>query len=693
MEQQKLLGLRDVLSTLPGITFGAGEGGGGFGDSINLRGFSANNDIMVDGVRDSAQYTRSDPFNLEAVEVVNGANSVYGGAGGVGGSINLTTKRPAARSEATLGAAIGTDNYQRVTADVNRMIGDSAAFRVNAMAHRNDIPGRDVEQNERWGIAPSLTLGLNGPTRLTFLFAHQEDNNTPQYGIPYALNVMNNGPLPGADPSDYFGYRNIDTQESTVDAFTTIIEHNFSEDLSVRNLTRWQKVSQYLVVDPPQGSYCLANNVNPFLSAANVPQACTVAPGAYLPSGPRGNVRDTVNDILLNQTDVTAHFETGALKHTLVGGVSFTNETYELDGASVLRTPQGQTFTLPTTSITNPNSLYTGQKNFTPLSTTDSEVKNRAVYTFDRIEIGKFWELNGGVRFERNEGRAVTSATTYAASGVATTVVSPPAQNEDDLFSYRAGVVFKPTETSSVYFAYGNSVTPSQSTVNGGCTLTSATGAANCNLDPEEARSYELGGKWNTFNGGMLLTAAIFRNERTNFRVASGDPTVPQQQLDGSSKVDGIALGASGLITENWAVYANYTYLDSEIEQNISTIAINGGALDFQKGDPLPNTPKHSASLWTTYVLPHKFTVGYGATYQGEYSFNRVVGQALYFAEDYWVHRAMVSYELTPNAVLQLNVNNLFDEEYYARIRNNATSGWATPGEARSAVLSLNYRF
>jgi catecholate siderophore receptor len=229
--------------------------------------------------------------------------------------------------------------------------------------------------------------------------------------------------------------------------------------------------------------------------------------------------------------------------------------------------------------------------------------------------------------------------------------------------------------------------------VNGGCTLTSTTGTANCNLDPEEARSYELGGKWNTLNGGLLLTAAIFRNERTNFRVASGDPTVPQQQLDGSSKVDGIALGASGLITENWAVYANYTYLDSEIEQNISTIAINGGALDFQKGDPLPNTPKHSASLWTTYVLPHKFTVGYGATYQGEYSFNRVVGQALYFAEDYWVHRAMVSYELTPNAVLQLNVNNLFDEEYYARIRNNATSGWATPGEARSAVLSLNYRF
>ena len=57
MDQQNLLGLRDVLSTLPGITFGAGEGGGGYGDSINLRGFNANSDITTDGVRDSAQYS------------------------------------------------------------------------------------------------------------------------------------------------------------------------------------------------------------------------------------------------------------------------------------------------------------------------------------------------------------------------------------------------------------------------------------------------------------------------------------------------------------------------------------------------------------------------------------------------------------------------------------------------------------
>jgi catecholate siderophore receptor len=86
--------------------------------------------------------------------------------------------------------------------------------------------------------------------------------------------------------------------------------------------------------------------------------------------------------------------------------------------------------------------------------------------------------------------------------------------------------------------------------------------------------------------------------------------------------------------------------------------------------------------------------IGYGATYTGAYTFNRASATAaLFYTPDYWVHRAMISYGISRSAVLQLNINNLFDEHYYTRIRNNATSGWATPGEARNAVLSLNYRF
>src|SRR6478672_7902301 len=205
LRRQNLLTLRDALATVPGITFGAGEGGGGYGDSINLRGYSANNDVTVDGVRDSAQYSRTDPFNLQQIEIYNGANSVFNGSGSVGGTINLVSKVPQASNLAIVSAAGGTDDYWRATADINRRVSDLIAVRLNLMWHRNDVPGRDVEDFRRWGIAPAITIGIGGPTSLTLAYVRQHDNNVPVYGIPYFLNQLNDGPLPDGDDSAYYG--------------------------------------------------------------------------------------------------------------------------------------------------------------------------------------------------------------------------------------------------------------------------------------------------------------------------------------------------------------------------------------------------------------------------------------------------------------------------------------------------------
>ncbi|RYD64772.1 MAG: TonB-dependent siderophore receptor, partial [Sphingomonadales bacterium] len=294
IEQQNLLTLRDVLSTVPGITFGAAEGGTPPSDQINLRGYAAGSDLTTDGVRDSAAYSRSDPFNLQQIEIVNGASSVTNGSGSVGGTINTVTKRPMPDTVINVGAGVGTDNYYRGTVDANVRASDLIAFRLNAMIHRNDIPGRDVENYRRWGVAPSVTLGIGGPTQLTLQYLHQEDDNIPQYGVPYYQNAVNNGPLPGVDRSDYFGYRNLDTQESVVDQATLTFEHQLGERVSIRNLTRWQTVTQFTIVGPPQGTYCLAGNVLPTGAAC----PATVPAGYYLIGGPRGNYRDSKNELM-----------------------------------------------------------------------------------------------------------------------------------------------------------------------------------------------------------------------------------------------------------------------------------------------------------------------------------------------------------------------------------------------------------
>src|SRR6478736_4622565 len=327
--EQNLLSLRDILSTVPGITFGAGEGGGGYGDSINLRGFAGSNDVTTDGFRDSAQYTRSDPFNLQQVEVTSGSNSVYSGAGSVGGTINMVSKTAALgdRSLVTLGG--GTHSYGRITGDFNREIGATAALRLNVMGHRNDVPDREVERNRRWGIAPSISYGLGTATSLSLAYLHQRDDNTPQYGVP----AWEGHILAGADRSSYFGYDNVDEQINDTDSATFVLDHAFNETLSVRNQTRWQRITQFSVVDQPQGTFCLEDGTSP----ANA--GITACPAGYLPDqfqpNRSGTTRDTRNQLMATQTDLTANFRTGGTEHTLVAGFAINSESYFLkNGAS-----------------------------------------------------------------------------------------------------------------------------------------------------------------------------------------------------------------------------------------------------------------------------------------------------------------------------------------------------------------------
>ncbi|MES2491079.1 MAG: TonB-dependent siderophore receptor [Pseudomonadota bacterium] len=703
IEDQNVLTLRDILGNVPGITFGAGEGGGGYGDSINIRGYAGSNDVTVDGIRDSGQYTRSDPFNLESVEVTKGANSTNSGAGAVGGTINLVSKTPQQEQFARVSAGLGTDNYYRATADLNQPITKGVVARLNVMKHENDVPGRDVEEFKRWGVAPSIAFGLGGDTQLSLSVFHQEDDNTPQYGTLF----RNNRPVPGVNSERYYGYRNIDEQESKNTAVTAVFDHKFNDSIGLRNLSRWGKVTQLLVVDPPQGNVCLPGGVALGHTAA-CPAAVTPGGGTYQPSGPRGNVRDTENTILTNQTDVTWKFATAGLSHTLVTGLQLTHETFHLLGGNKLRAADGTPVTFPVMDLYNPNNLYSGPINFTRTGQSDGEQNNLAVYAFDTLELTKQWSVNAGLRFERNEGSSWTDTIkTYTAptGPVPTpdntnlgsvTAEGAEVENNDNLLSFRGGVVFKPVEAASIYASYGNSKTPSKASVNGSCTLVSGTtgtniGNANCNVDPEKAVSYELGAKWELFEKQLLLTAAVFRVERTNFRVNSGDISIPDQQLDGESRVKGFELSSSGQITRKWTVFGSYAFLDSEIKQSISDIAIGNGTIDLQKGQVLPNTPKHSASLWTTYKLPLRLEVGYGLQYQGKVLPNSSVAAPNNFeVSPFVVHKASLGWQANRNLNMRLNLNNLTDKLYYTRIRG---SGWATPGDGRQTVLTVNYEF
>jgi catecholate siderophore receptor len=714
IRKQNLQTLRDALQTIPGITFGAGEGGGGYGDAINLRGYSASNDITVDGVRDSAQYSRTDPFNLQQIEVYNGANSVFNGSGSVGGTINLVSKVPTPETLTIVQGALGTDEYRRAAVDGNVRVGEQVAVRLNAAYHHNDVPGRDVEKFERWGVAPAVTIGIDGPTSLTLAYVHQEDENTPVYGVPYFQNAIVDGFIPGAGRSDYFGIENLDRQDQTVDRFTATFRHEVSEAVSVRNLTRWQRVAQYSVTSTPQGTFCLASTgLQPVTTTATstVGAACPAGlpRGFYLPSGPRGLVRDQENQLLHNQTDIRVLTgEKGGVRNTLNVGVSGSIEDYRITTASLLRNADGSAVApLPLIEIARPDTNYRGPLNFTITAQSRAETRNLAVYAFDTLELGRHFELNGGVRWEyqRASFRNLPLAVVPPGTTALTPLQQRPQENRERLFSYRVGGVFHPVKDVSVYAAYGVAKTPSSSTVRLGCGVpTTAAAADPCATAPETARNYEVGVKAGLFGRRLEATAAAFRNERTNYRVPSNDPALPAgfQVLDGRSRVDGIALGLSGTITPAWTVFANYTYLDGGVRQSISDRDLAAGVPDPQAGSLLVQTPEHSGSLFTTYKLPFGLELGYGLTYQGPVALNApVANQPVQFrADDYLIHRAYLAYSFGAGLTAQLNVQNFTDERYVTGVRSNVnatsgvvTGGWATPGDRRQAVLSLFYSF
>ena len=407
---------------------------------------------------------------------------------------------------------------------------------------------------------------------------------------------------------------------------------------------------------------------------------------------------------------------TGSVQHNVVLGFSFSSEDYHLRTGPILRNADGTFpgglstgYVFPTMDISDPDNFWNGPVNFIVTGVSDGSLDSQAVYLFDTVTFTPQWEFSFGLRYENSEGKFTAAALPAAGlpgnlppwpNGAPALVQGPVFRSDEELFSYRAGIVYKPVEEISIYASYGNTETPSQASVNGGCT------AATCAVDPEEGQIYELGVKWSAMEGRLLLSAAIFQNERTNYKVPAVDPTLPPDQvLDGEARVRGLTLSATGNVTEALTVFANYTYLDSEVIQGVSDYCLTQpltNALCYATTTPLPGnpllaTPEHSGSFWFTYAFDNGITVGYGATYQGKFYPQNTVTNAggqpvdrLLPVDDYWVHSAMISYEATEDLLLQLNVKNLFDEDYFIRVRNN---GWAVPGDALQATLSASYAF
>ena len=713
--------LQDALRTVPGISFMAGEGGTAIGDRPTIRGLSSGNSIFIDGIRDIGTQTR-DVFALESVEVSKGADSAFGGRGSGGGSINLVTKQAKAGDDAAASIMLGSSDTVRGTLDKNWQINDTSAARLNVMGNKGTVPGRDDAVDfDKWGVSGALAFGMGTPTRINADYYHLTDNGMPDYSIPYDL--ADGRPVTetmGVDRENFYGLVNRDFRKADTDIGTISIAHDLEGGFVLRNVTRYGVSTNSYVVTNPDDSR--GNVASGWVNRST-------------------KTRWSETESFANTTAISGKFETGVLKHSFSGGLEVSREKRDQDGYTVFdpaaagATPTaigatrncstntaqqddsgtpGNAGTGNCTSLFNPNPNYAWagsvkRTNATTHFTTDST----GIYAFDTIEFSPQWLANLGVRWDDYETEAKRAAGTNVA-GTAVSALS--AQSTDTFFNYQAGLIFKPVEIGSVYASYSTESTPV--TVTGGDE--DAVTVANQALKPEESKTAEIGTKWELFHDRLLLTAAVFNTERKNAQIQI-DATTSQQV--GKTRVRGAELSFSGNVTQEWQVFGGYSYLDSELVRGTLYVAPptqptppTGGSasavtevLTTSQGQQLPNTPEHSFSLFTTYRVLPKLSVGGGAYYVskvfGSTQHSRTttttttaagvttttpVDNVPKYVPDYWRFDATASYDFTKNVNVQVNVQNLTDETYYTKA---FTTHYAQLGPGRQYLVSLNMAF
>lgn len=634
IKDQGATSLREALRNVSGISFNAGEGGFS-GDNINLRGFTARNDLFLDGVRDNGQYTR-DVFNIEQVDVLKGPSSMLFGRGTTGGAINQVSKRPHRGTAYTAGIAAGTDELLRTTVDLNQPLSDTAAFRLNGMWHNTGATAEVVEF-DRYGIAPSLTLGLGTDTQVNFSYFRQKEDNVPFYGVPYRF-----GKPVDVDESNFYGLARHDYERTTVDIASVTVDHRFSDALHFSNRTQYAHYQRDLSPTAPR----IAGN----------PPAGT--PYELIGVNRGKPTREGVDTVLSNMTDVTFRFDTDGLRHTLVTGMEVARETSDARRYTVTGAPP--------TNLADPDP-YSPAPNLRmsrAASETDASANSFNLYAIDEIALNTQWKVVAGLRWDRfaAESRADTFNTT---TGALTSRADK--QRTDKMTSGRLGLIYQPDAAQSYYVAYGTSFNPTAETL----TISNA----NDGLEPEKNVNYEIGARFDLLDGALSLRGALFRTDKTNARTLDPD-RLNVNVLDGRWVSDGIELEVAGRLDAQWQVFAGAAWMDPEITESNNPLEV---------GKVPTNAPRHTYSLWTTYDIDAHWQVGGGVQGAGKrYGNNtntvQVPGYARWDAE--------VAYR-EKDYDLRLNVFNLTDRHYYEGVY----AGHAVPGNGRSAMLSVDYRF
>ena len=662
IEDRAANGIGEAIAYVPGVQSAQGENNR---ETLVLRGNSTTGDFFVDGIRDDVQ-TYRDLYNIERLEVFKGPNAMIFGRGGIGGVVNRVTKQAGFMSMRQVRVEGGSFDHFRISGDVNQVVSDAAAVRLTGV-YQDSGSFRTDADFKRWGVNPTATFKLSPSTTIFLGYEHFWDERVAERGVPSqpringitATQVI--GPLKTGRSTVFGDPANSPTWTDT-DAVTAAVEHVFNDKVSIRSRIRYADYDKFY-----QNIFPGAVNATASTNPAGLP-AGVYAPGTIVQISAYNNAQKRKN--LFNQTDLNVALDTGAIKHTILAGFELgrqTTDNVRLEGffptaaaptgVSAIFAPVNQP-NIRTTTIWR--AINTSGNNY-------SVAKVAAGYIQDQIEITPQIQVIVGIRYDHFNVRLTDRRSDAFRAGA-------PSQFDvtDNLWSPRAGLIYKPVENASIYVAYSRTYQPRAGDQLASLSLTTAA------FDPEKFDSYEIGAKWD-IRPDLNVSIAAYNLKRTNVIVPI-DPNnaAAGTELGGAQRTKGIELAAVGKLTENLSIMGAYAYQDGKFTRAISATVLAGAQL--------ANLPKHTASLWARYDIG-PFGAGLGVIHQSK---RFAATDNLVALDGFTRADAALFYKINERFQVQLNVENLFDTKYFTNANSNTN---LSPGAPTTVKAALTARF
>lgn len=632
IDEQALFSVADVMQYTPGVSVGLGED---HRDQITIRGQNTTADFFVDGLRDDVQYFRP-LYNLERVEVLRGANALLFGRGGGGGVVNRVTKVAELDEDfTTLSAGIDTFSAGSISIDSNKILENNQAIRFNGVFDTIDNH-RDFKDGERFALNPTYSWQVDSNTVLRASYEYVDDDRVVDRGVP----SLDGEPLMNAQDT-YFGKPDFNNTTLEAHIAKVRVEHR------INNSWTSNATLQYADYDK------LYQNLYPvnFDDTAG-----TVTLDGYKDTTSRQNT--------LLQVNLVGQLDGFGVAHTLLMGAEYGDQDTENARRDAFF-DQSQDDQV-TFMFSNP--LDIPQMSLTdPVRDRASEVTFTSLFVQDEVELTEQWMVVAGLRYDNFD---IDVADKIEAANGSQDGNNGLLSSSDTEVSPRLGLIYKPMENISLYASYSKSFLPRSGDQFLSLSLTSQA------LDAEEFENRELGVKWNISNA-LSVNAAVFEVERENG--VTQDPNNPERSILTGTETTGFEIQMVGQITKQWEINAGYSNLDGEELGRV----VDG---EIANRD-LAQLPEHKFTLWNQYSLTNDWRLGLGVLYQSEQyaTLNNEVE-----LPDFWRVDAAVYYDYSDKMQVQLNVENVFDEEYFPSAHNANNIGTGEPVNAR---LSMQYKF